>query len=37
VLGVLATLIKIVIVVAVVALVVDSLPDIKRYLKIREM
>ena len=33
----LATLIKIVIVVAVVALVVDSLPDIKRYLKIREM
>jgi len=34
---VLATLIKIVIVVAVVALVVDSLPDIKRYLKIREM
>jgi hypothetical protein len=37
VLGVLATLIKIVIVVAVVVLVVDSLPDIKRYLKIREM
>jgi hypothetical protein len=37
VLGVLATLIKIVIVVAVAALVVDSLPDIKRYLKIREM
>ncbi len=33
----LATLIKIVIVVAVVVLVVDSLPDIKRYLKIREM
>jgi hypothetical protein len=33
----LGTLVKVAIVAAVVALVIDSLPDIKRYLKIRDM
>ena len=30
-------LVKAVVIVAVIAVVVDSLPDIKRYLEIREM
>ncbi len=33
----LSTLVKVAIVVAVVALIVDSIPDIKRYLEIRDM
>jgi hydrogenase maturation protease len=37
VLGMLSRLIKAVVIAAVLALVVDSLPDIKRYLEIREM
>ena len=35
--GMLCRLIKAVVIAAVLALVVDSLPDIKRYLEIREM
>jgi hypothetical protein len=30
-------LVKVVVVAAVIAVVIDSLPDIKRYLEIREM
>jgi hypothetical protein len=37
VLRMLSRLIKAVVIAAVLALVVDSLPDIKRYLEIREM
>jgi hypothetical protein len=33
----LSTLVKVVVVAAVVALVVESLPDIKRYLEMRDM
>ncbi len=37
VLGMLSRLIKAVVIAAVLALVIDSLPDIKRYLELREM
>ena len=37
VLGMLTRLIKAAVIAAVLALVIDSLPDIKRYLEIREM
>jgi glutaredoxin-related protein len=33
----LSTLVKLVVVAAVVALVIESLPDIKRYLEMRDM
>ena len=36
-LGMLTRLIKAAVIAAVLALVIDSLPDIKRYLEIREM
>ena len=33
----LSTLVKVAVVAAVVALIIESLPDIKRYLEIRDM
>jgi hypothetical protein len=35
--GMLSRLIKAVVIAAVLAMVIDSLPDIKRYLELREM
>jgi hypothetical protein len=35
--GMLSTLIKAAVIAAVLALVIDTLPDIKRYLELREM